>query len=243
MKPASHFLNDGFCILKVYYSDMRTIRNNTIKKEINLDRHDQGLFGSNWRRHSRNKQPEIYFHKDRAFQNIHISVYKNGDFHATELFRGRRLYYGFVHGHFIDQAGEFAERLFFLFKKNILNSSLRLDRMPEFSKNNTKTKIKRVDQRTNRKAKRHFENTYRRKRMQALKQQKEHADFKNCEKKNKNKALRTRESEGFMVGRPYKEIECISLYQRIMKVNEQRIKRTKKFENFSKKCCQTKVEE
>ena len=74
-----------------------------------------------WRYVNKTAYLRIYLHKDPIFRGIHISCYSNnGDYHATEA----DCHYGYVRGRFQTRGSRYAETLFLLFKRYILNSPL-----------------------------------------------------------------------------------------------------------------------
>ena len=69
----------------------------------------------------------IYFHRDKRFKNYHISVFNNGDYHASVTKPSHNLHYGYVRGRFVNRAKQLAKVLFLLFEQSMFNLSL-----PEF---------------------------------------------------------------------------------------------------------------
>ena len=66
----------------------------------------------------------IYFHRNKRFKNYHISVFNNGDYHASVTKPSQNLHYGYVRGRFVNKAGQLAKVLFFLFEQCMFDLSL-----------------------------------------------------------------------------------------------------------------------
>ena len=66
----------------------------------------------------------IYFHRDERFKNYHISVFNNGDYHASVTKPSHNFHYGYVRGRFVNRANKLAKVLFSLFEQSMFGLSL-----------------------------------------------------------------------------------------------------------------------